>query len=103
MKIPIVKDYRATVGARLNIDLDGEATLDRLVDGNKRVFGTNLVMKSAMGNGDGNEPGRGRHRSNLPHRLPCLVAGELLDPPGMPTALEGRRQPDIDDSQCHLN
>jgi hypothetical protein len=103
MKIPIVKDQRSAVGACLNIDLDGKAALDRLVYRNKRVFGTNLVVKSAMGNGGSNKPGRGRHCANLPHRLPCLVAGELLDSPGMSTALEGRRQPDIDDSQCHLN
>ena len=103
MKIPIVKNYRPTVGTRLDIDLDGKAALDRLVYGRKRVLGTDLGMKSAVGNGGSNKPGRGRHRANLPHRLPCLVAGELLDSAGMPATLEGRRQPDIDDSQCHLD
>src|SRR6476469_4535041 len=63
MKIPIVKNYRSTVGARLDIDLDGKASLDRLVYGRKRVLGADLVMKSAVGNGGSNTPGRGRHRA----------------------------------------
>jgi hypothetical protein len=103
MKIPIVKNYRSTVGARLDIDLDGKASLDRLVYGRKRVLGADLAMKSAVGNGGSNKPGRGRHRANLPHRLPCLVAGELLDSAGMPASLEGRCQPDIHNSQRHFD
>ena len=38
MKIPIVKDHRPAVGARLNIDLDGKAALDRLVYGTQASF-----------------------------------------------------------------
>lgn len=98
-----MKDDRPAVDARLNVDLDGEAALDRLVNRNERVFRTNVVVKSAMGDGNGNKPGWGRHRANLAHRLPSLVASELLDSAGMPTALKGRRQPDIDNSQCHLD
>jgi hypothetical protein len=103
MKIPIVKDHGASIRTGLDINLDRKALPDGSVYRGERILRACLVMESAMGDRNGNKPGWCRHCEKLPHRLPGLVTGKLLDSSGVPASFKSGLQPDIDNSQSDFD